>query len=85
MESVEFAPCGKPGHFQIDEEDWEKVKAWMEERWNEARAAGEDHCSLGSELSFCFTPTSLGTITVVYWMRGTPKEQSLNLTNYSDW
>lgn len=85
IDSAAYTPCGRPGHFQIEDEDWEKVRIWIGERYREAEAAGDRHCSVGSEVTFSFVPTGLGLITVVIWMAGTDKEQKLDLTDYASW
>ena len=41
--------------------------------------------AIGGGLTYEFTPTSLGTVTNVYFCRGTVFESKIDLTDYDEW
>jgi hypothetical protein len=79
-------------NFTVSPEDQEKIEKWrrkIDRRVaKEQRAKGESfgtgayYGAIGGELTYCFTPTGLGTIFTVKHSR---EDKELNLTDFDSW
>lgn len=65
--------------FCLTEEDKKKYNTWLKEHNKTCPIAYEG--AIGGKITFQFTPTSLGTVTVVICGCG----KKLNLTDYEGW
>ncbi len=71
-----------------------KLDAWVAEQQHATlerqRAAGSKrdhayHGAIGGSLTLVSTPTTLGTVTQVWYAKGTRYEAMIDLTDYKDW
>lgn len=62
-------------NFALTPEQIEKLRRWLKPK--KAMKQG----AIGGELTFCFTPTSLGTVTEVQRADGS----KIDLTDYGSW
>jgi len=65
--------------FSLTEEEENKYKTWVKE--HNKICPIKDTGAIGGRISFQFTPTSLGLITIVKCACG----EELNLTDYKGW
>lgn len=66
--------------FELTKEQTEKVEKWLE-----IVDPSSAHGAIGGAVTYAFTPTSLGIVTKVIFLRGTKHEQVLDLTDYDEW
>ena len=65
--------------FSLTAEQLTKLTKWEEGLVRDYEGA------IGGALTYTFTPTSLGVITKVYYLRGTDEECHIDLSDYEEW
>jgi len=79
----ENCPCfkkeDKEMEFYLTKEDVKKYRVWLEE--HKKVCSVKNAGAIGGRITFQFTPTSLGLITIVTCICG----EELNLTDYEGW
>jgi hypothetical protein len=71
--------------FDLTEEQCKKVAEWVAEIDPPREDGMPKHGAIGGALTYQFTPTSVGTVTKAVFLIGTDHEQSLDLSDYTDW
>lgn len=66
--------------FELDATQRVKLAEWVK-----VQKPLEGYGAIGGALTYEFTPTSLGTVTKVYYLKGHPNETSIDITDYEDW
>jgi hypothetical protein len=68
--------------FRLDTEELKKLAAWREEHDKTCKYAHPSkQGAIGGRLTYCFTPTSLGSVTKVKCACG----EEVDLTDYDAW
>lgn len=65
--------------FDLTDEQREKLNEWLGDRKKQYTGA------IGGALTYEFTPTTIGLVTKVTWMRGSKNEDTIDLTDYDIW
>ncbi len=68
--------------FYLNDEEYKKMGVWLQDHDKVCQyALPENSGAIGGRITFCFTPTSLGTTIQIRCACG----GTANLTDYSDW
>jgi len=65
--------------FELTEEQRNRLTEWQNTLEKQYTGA------IGGAYTYLFTPTALGLIIQVYYLKATKKEQRIDLTDYSSW
>lgn len=66
--------------FEIDKDEQKKLDKWIKEHDTKC-SVRDSHTAIGGRLTYCFTPTSIGTSIAVKCVCGT----EIDLTDYKKW
>ncbi len=69
-------------NFEITPEEWQKIAAF---RAKKIEQYGTNFGAIGGEMTYSFSPTSLGTVTKAIFCQGTEMEDSIDVTPYEEW
>ncbi len=67
--------------FKISNEDSQKIAEWREGHLPDCVYTDQNQGAIGGLYTFCFTPTSLGTVTVIKCSCG----EEFNFTDFELW
>jgi hypothetical protein len=68
--------------FNLDERDLQKITDWLDQHDLTCKFADPDtHGAIGGRLTYSFTPTGLGHVTIVHCACGVEH----NFTDYESW
>ncbi len=67
--------------FKISTEDNIKIASWLKDHLPDCVYTDKDQGAIGGLYTFCFTPTSLGTVTIIKCSCG----EEFNFTDFDLW
>lgn len=74
--------------FQLSEKQERAAKEWMRKVDPFDENNPDDclkHGPIGGEFTYSFTPTPIGTVIRLYYLKGTPEQQMIDLSDYEMW
>lgn len=74
--------------FELSKEQMHRVREWMDDVDPQDPSNPDDwlkHGTIGGAFTYTFTPTSVGIVTKIFYLKDTPKEKMLDLSDYESW